>query len=56
MITEKNLLGSPWEKTPLKKSKYGKEVIQATSDLVDLEQVIKGADEVGRKNRRDYLE
>ena len=31
-------------------------MIQATSDLVDLEQVIKGAEEVGRKNRGDNLE
>ena len=31
-------------------------MIQAMIDLVDLEQVIKGADEVGRRNIGDDLE
>ena len=31
-------------------------MIQAAINLVDLEQVIKGAEEVGRNNREDYLE
>ena len=39
-----------------KTRKDGEEVIQAASDLVDLEQVIKGADKVGRNNRGDDLE
>ena len=41
---------------PLKTMKDGEEMIQAASDLVNLEQVIKGANEVGRKNRGDDLE
>ena len=50
---------TPWKAVGkynhLKIRKGGEEVIQAASDLVDLEQVIKGADEVRRKNRGDDL-
>ena len=41
------------------RSKTGKDweyVIQASRDLVNSEQVIKGAEKVGRKNREDDLE
>ena len=39
-----------------KTRKDGEEVIQAASDLVHLEQVIKGAEKVGRNNRGDDLQ
>ena len=39
-----------------KTRKDREEVIHAANNLVELEQVIKGEDEVGSNNRGDYLE